>query len=81
VDCPKEETVLEPLRLENSERLSRQYVLVLPLLSGSSLTFQGALGLGLQTSSALTTVFTFLAYLIPIYGGIVADTKWGRFKT
>jgi hypothetical protein len=80
--------VLEPLRLENSERLSRQYVLVLPLLSGiersscgSSLTFQGALGLGLQTSSALTTVFTFLAYLIPIYGGIVADTKWGRFKT
>lgn len=35
----------------------------------------GALDLGLQTSSALTNVFTFLAYLIPIYGGIMADTK------
>jgi POT family proton-dependent oligopeptide transporter len=41
----------------------------------------GALGLGSVTASALTTLFSFLAYVIPIYGGIVADTKWGRFKT
>ncbi|WVR05519.1 hypothetical protein IAU60_002537 [Kwoniella sp. DSM 27419] len=41
----------------------------------------GALGLGSVTASAITTLFTFLAYVIPIYGGIVADTKWGRFKT
>ncbi|WWC72331.1 uncharacterized protein I206_106293 [Kwoniella pini CBS 10737] len=41
----------------------------------------GALGLGSVAASALTNLFTFLAYVIPIYGGIVADTKWGRFKT
>ncbi|WVQ62925.1 uncharacterized protein L199_001074 [Kwoniella botswanensis] len=40
----------------------------------------GALGLGSKTTSALTNLFTFLAYVIPIWGGIVADTKWGRFK-
>ncbi|KAG8851039.1 hypothetical protein FRB96_009521 [Tulasnella sp. 330] len=41
----------------------------------------GALGLGSQAATAITTSFTFLAYTIPIFGGIVADTKWGRFKT
>ena len=41
----------------------------------------GALGLGSVDASALTNLFTFLAYVIPIYGGIIADTKWGRFKT
>ncbi|WWD15622.1 hypothetical protein CI109_100044 [Kwoniella shandongensis] len=41
----------------------------------------GALGLGSRDASALTNMFTFLAYVIPIFGGIIADTKWGRFKT
>lgn len=41
----------------------------------------GALGLGSVDASALTNLFTFLAYVVPIFGGIVADTKWGRFKT
>jgi POT family proton-dependent oligopeptide transporter len=41
----------------------------------------GALGLGSVDASALVNLFTFLAYVIPIFGGIVADTKWGRFKT
>ena len=41
----------------------------------------GALGLGSVAASAVTNTFTFLAYVVPIYGGIVADTKWGRFKT
>ncbi|KAK4684848.1 hypothetical protein P7C73_g5312, partial [Tremellales sp. Uapishka_1] len=41
----------------------------------------GALGLGSVDASALTNMFTFLAYVIPIFGGIVADTRWGRFKT
>lgn len=41
----------------------------------------GALGLGSVPASALTKMFTFLAYVIPIWGGIVADNKWGRFKT
>ncbi|RXK39848.1 hypothetical protein M231_02905 [Tremella mesenterica] len=41
----------------------------------------GALGLGSKAASGLVNSFQFLAYVIPIYGGIVADTKWGRFKT
>lgn len=41
----------------------------------------GALGLGLQTSSALTLLFSFLAYTIPLLGGWVADVKLGRYKT
>ena len=41
----------------------------------------GALGLGSVDASALTNMFTFLAYVIPIFGAIVADTRWGRFKT
>ncbi|KAL7409979.1 PTR2-domain-containing protein [Mrakia frigida] len=47
---------------------------------GSQLT-PGALGLGLQAASGLTKCFQFLAYTIPILGGIIADTKWGKFKT
>ncbi|KII83949.1 hypothetical protein PLICRDRAFT_432976 [Plicaturopsis crispa FD-325 SS-3] len=41
----------------------------------------GALGQGLQVSSALTLLFTFLAYTIPILGGWIADVKLGRYKT
>ncbi|KAI0813546.1 POT family protein [Xylaria sp. FL0064] len=35
----------------------------------------GALGLGLQTASALGLLFTFLAYVIPIFGAWWADTR------
>jgi POT family proton-dependent oligopeptide transporter len=41
----------------------------------------GALGLGPVKASAIASMFTFLAYVIPILGAIVADTRWGRFKT
>ena len=41
----------------------------------------GALGKGVQFASALTILFTFLAYVIPIFGAWVADTKMGRYKT
>lgn len=41
----------------------------------------GALGQGSVTTSAITNLFKFLAYIIPIWGGIVADNQWGRFKT
>lgn len=40
----------------------------------------GALGLGLHTASALTLLLTFLAYVVPLYGGFVADTKTGKVK-
>ena len=36
---------------------------------------------GRSTRLALTNLFTILAYLIPILGGVNADTKWGPFKT
>ncbi|KAF9465247.1 PTR2-domain-containing protein [Collybia nuda] len=48
--------------------------------AGTQLT-PGALGLGLKVATALTTSFSFLAYVFPIFGGILADTKWGRYKT
>ena len=38
-------------------------------------------GLGLQTASALGILFTFLAYVIPLAGAYVADTRLGRYKT
>ena len=41
----------------------------------------GALGRGSVAASALVQMFNFLAYVIPILGGMISDTKWGRFKT
>ncbi|KAI0843638.1 PTR2-domain-containing protein [Hypoxylon sp. FL0890] len=40
----------------------------------------GALNLGLQTASALGLLFTFFAYVIPIFGAWIADTKIGRYR-
>ncbi|KAJ7491064.1 POT family-domain-containing protein [Mycena latifolia] len=37
--------------------------------------------MGLVAATGLTKTFSFLAYTLPILGGIMADTKWGRFKT
>ncbi|KAJ6606181.1 PTR2-domain-containing protein [Mycena vulgaris] len=41
----------------------------------------GALGMGLVAATGLTKTFSFLAYTLPIFGAIMADTKWGRFRT
>lgn len=41
----------------------------------------GALGLGITTSSAFTLLLTFLVYVIPLFGGYVADTRLGKFNT
>ncbi|KAH7061213.1 POT family-domain-containing protein [Macrophomina phaseolina] len=41
----------------------------------------GALGKGLQFANAFVLLFSFLAYVIPILGAWIADTRWGRFKT
>ncbi|KAI3393371.1 hypothetical protein diail_4409 [Diaporthe ilicicola] len=40
----------------------------------------GALNLGIQAASALGLLFTFLAFVIPILGAYIADTKIGRFQ-
>ncbi|PRP83295.1 oligopeptide transporter [Planoprotostelium fungivorum] len=41
----------------------------------------GALGRGQQMSTALNQFFTLWCYLTPVLGAIIADTKWGKFKT
>lgn len=41
----------------------------------------GALGLGQQASTGLTTFNQFWVYVIPLFGAYIADTYWGRFKT
>lgn len=41
----------------------------------------GALGLGLKDANALVTLLAFLAYVMPLYGGWLADAKLGRYKT
>lgn len=41
----------------------------------------GALNRGLQFSNAFVLLFTFLAYVIPLLGAWIADTRLGRYKT
>ncbi|PVF97460.1 PTR2-domain-containing protein [Serendipita vermifera] len=41
----------------------------------------GALNLGQQKSFSIRTFNTFWVYITPIIGGIIADTKLGRYKT
>ncbi|KAH3664141.1 hypothetical protein OGAPHI_004855 [Ogataea philodendri] len=41
----------------------------------------GALGLGLGMATFLTQMLSFSAFLTPLYGGYVADTKYGKFKS
>ncbi|WVF68718.1 hypothetical protein IAT40_003490 [Kwoniella sp. CBS 6097] len=48
--------------------------------AGSQLT-PGALGMGLQVSTALSVIFSLLAFATPLIGGLLADLRWGKFKT
>ncbi|OJD35944.1 ptr2-domain-containing protein [Diplodia corticola] len=41
----------------------------------------GALDKGLQFANAFVLLFGFMAYVVPIFGAWIADTRWGRFKT
>lgn len=50
-------------------------------VSSTSSQNPGALGLGLSVSSALTLLLTFLVYVTPLFGGYIADTRWGRYRT
>lgn len=41
----------------------------------------GALNRGQTAATGLNNMFQFLAYITPILAAIIADAKWGRFKT
>ncbi|KAM0335505.1 hypothetical protein ACHAQA_000553 [Verticillium albo-atrum] len=41
----------------------------------------GALGLGQQVSTAVTLFNSFWSFFMPLLGGYLADTYWGRFMT
>ncbi|KAK3114750.1 hypothetical protein LTR53_006593 [Teratosphaeriaceae sp. CCFEE 6253] len=41
----------------------------------------GALGYGQRASTGLVLFNKFWAYFIPLFGGWIADAKWGRLKT
>ncbi|GAA6038522.1 hypothetical protein JCM8097_004610 [Rhodosporidiobolus ruineniae] len=41
----------------------------------------GALGMGQQAATGLTTFNQFWVYTVPLFGAYIADTYWGRFKT
>ncbi|KAG5356126.1 Peptide transporter PTR2 [Yarrowia sp. B02] len=41
----------------------------------------GALGLGQQKAVALLYAFQFWCYLTPVFGAIIADSYWGKYKT
>ncbi|KAI9476519.1 MAG: POT family-domain-containing protein [Benjaminiella poitrasii] len=41
----------------------------------------GAMDKGQQTATALTTFFQFWCYITPVFGAIVADQFWGKYKT
>ncbi|KAF8590919.1 oligopeptide transporter [Ramaria rubella] len=40
----------------------------------------GALDRGIQTAVAVTTFFSLWAFIMPIFGAIMADQYWGRYK-
>ncbi|KAF7335688.1 Peptide/h+ symporter protein [Mycena venus] len=46
-----------------------------------SIGVAGALGLGQEKSFAVRTFNSFFVYVTPFLGAILADTKWGRYKT
>ncbi|KAF7300273.1 Peptide/h+ symporter protein [Mycena kentingensis (nom. inval.)] len=46
-----------------------------------SIGVAGALGMGQQKSFAIRTFNSFFVYCTPWLGAIIADTKWGRYKT
>lgn len=41
----------------------------------------GALGLGQATATGLQQAFLAFSYVLPLFAAILADSKWGRYKT
>jgi len=52
-----------------------------PMGGDAAASSAGALNQGETTAVGLQNMFQFLAYITPIFGAIVADAKWGRYKT
>lgn len=49
-------------------------------VSSTSSENAGALGLGFSVSSAFTLLLAFLVYVVPLYGGYIADSRLGKFR-
>ena len=49
--------------------------------SASSDSPAGALNKGQTAATGLNQMFSFLAYIFPNLGAIIADSRWGRYKT
>lgn len=49
--------------------------------SNGDLGTAGALNQGQTAATGLQNMFQFLAYITPIFGGMIADAKWGRYNT
>ncbi|KXG51710.1 Major facilitator superfamily domain, general substrate transporter [Penicillium griseofulvum] len=41
----------------------------------------GALGMGQQASTGLTLFNAFWSYIMPLFGAMIADQYWGRYRT
>ncbi|KLT42649.1 major facilitator superfamily MFS-1 [Cutaneotrichosporon oleaginosum] len=41
----------------------------------------GALGMGLRASATVSALFTVMAFASPLFGGALADVRWGKFRT
>ncbi|KAI5816435.1 oligopeptide transporter [Pyronema omphalodes] len=52
-----------------------------PTGAGRDAGVSGALGLGQRTATSIMIVDAFLIYAMPLAGGYLADTRWGRYKT
>ncbi|KAF8313213.1 PTR2-domain-containing protein [Clavulina sp. PMI_390] len=49
--------------------------------AGGANNVSGALGLGTQASQGLTTFYSFWVYVVPLFGGYIADAYIGRYTT
>ncbi|KAJ5159271.1 Major facilitator superfamily domain general substrate transporter [Penicillium coprophilum] len=54
---------------------------LVPGVSDWSNESPGALGMGQQASTGLTLFNSFWSYIMPLFGAMIADQYWGRYRT